>query len=234
MLAPINFSQKSRRSQAQIVRRVCECLEEAYGRPRLGNPHRPLDDLFFILISNRTAPGKTLATYRSLTKRFPRWDMLSEVPVEDIERVLRPAGLSLKKARQIRGIAEKLRHDFGRATLHPLATWSDAEVRTYLHGLPGVSTKVAYCVMMYALGREVLPVDVHVHRVCLRLGWLGSERPQKVHAVLEQLVPPHRRYAFHVDLVMLGRMVCRPREPKHESCPVKSWCDLCYASGNRV
>jgi len=221
----IRFRERSRRSQAQIVRRVCERLEEAYGRPRLGNPRRPLDDLLFILISNRTAPGKTLATYRSLKKRFPRWDILNEVPVRDIERVLRPAGLSLKKAKQIRGIADKLCQDFGRITLRPLAVKSDADVLHYMRGLPGVSTKVAYCVMMYTMGRQVLPVDVHVYRISQRLGWIGAESARNAHDLLANLVPAHRRYAFHVGCVLHGRAVCRPQEPRCSECVIAEYCD---------
>ena len=222
---PVQFSRRSRRSQAQIVRMVCEHLETTYGRPRLGNPRRPLDDLFFILISNRTAPKKAATTYRSFKARFPQGDLLSEARVADIERVLRPAGLSLKKAGQIRGIAGQLRQDFGRVTLRPLLIQPDADVLDYLSQLPGVSTKVAYCVMMYTMGRDVLPVDVHVHRVCRRLGWLDKKRADQSHEVLAELVPPHRRFAFHIDCILLGRKVCTPTNPKHRECAIEGYCE---------
>lgn len=235
MTVCIRFCERSRRSQQQVVVQVCERLERAYGRPRLGNPRRPLDDLFFILISNRTAPGKALATYLALKQLFPQWEMLTGAPVANIERVLRPAGLSLKKARQIRGIADRLHQDFGRVTLCPLVRGSDAEVLQYMRGLPGVSTKVAYCVMMYTLGREVLPVDAHVHRVCQRLGWLGSnEGPRQAHSTLELLVPPHRRYALHVDCVLHGRAVCRPQRPRCPECVVLRYCDYGRAYTTRA
>jgi len=221
----IEFSARPRRSQAQMVRQVCERLEESYGRPRLGNPRRPLDDLLFILMSNRTAPKVAIATYRSLKERFPRWDVLAEARVADIERVLRPAGLALKKARQLSGIAKRLREDFGRVTLSPLRCLPDADVLAYLRRLPGVSTKVAYCVMMYTMDREVLPVDVHVHKICSRLGWISKKRADQSHEVLAMLVPSHRRFAFHVGCIALGRKVCTPSKPNHHRCPIRKYCE---------
>jgi len=225
MLKWISFRDRSRRSQAQIVRRVCERLEKTYGRPRLGNPRSPLDDLFFILLSNRTAPMKARATYEALRKRYPRWATVADASVNEMRKIMAPAGLAAKRAAQMRGMARRLRSDFGRVTLGPLGTSPDDEVLAYMRTLPGVSTKVAYCVMMYAMGRQVLPVDVHVHRISQRLGWIGAESARNAHDLLANLVPAHRRYAFHVGCVLHGRAVCRPQEPRCSECVIGEYCD---------
>lgn len=227
--AKVLFCSRSTRSKAQIVRRVCEALEAEYGRPRLRNPRRPLDDLFYIIISNRTAPATVDRTFRALKKRFRRWNMLTEARLPSIERVLRPAGLSAKKAGQMRGIARRLTSDFGRCTLAPLAGRTDDEVTRYLTSLPGVSTKVALCVMMFTMGRSVLPVDSHVHRVSRRLGWVDTENPRRAHDALADIVPPGRRYGFHVGCILHGRSTCRPASPRCKGCALARRCEACVS-----
>jgi endonuclease-3 len=199
-------------------------MEAEYGRPRLGNPRRPIDDLFFVMVSNRTAPATAAPTFRSLKKQYPRWEALAHARLRQIERVLRPAGLSAKKAEQMRGIARQLLADFGRCTLAPLSRMSDDAVRGYLTSLPGVSDKVALCVMMYTMDRDVLPVDVHVHRIARRLGWVNKKRADQCHDLLAALVPPQRRYAFHVDCIQHGRRMCAPRRPRCAECRIAQHC----------
>ena len=64
--------------------------------------------------------------------------------------------------------------------------------------------------MMYALSREVLPVDTHVERVARRVGLLpAGTRRQHIHQVLESVVEPALRYSFHVNAVAHGRDLCR-------------------------
>src|SRR5262249_43991044 len=94
----------------------------------------------------------------------------------------------------------------------------------YLAELPGVSDKVAKCVMMYTLGFDVLPVDVHVFRVASRLGWTSRCRADQCHDDLEALVQPKHRYAFHVDCICLGRAVCTPVHPDCPACPIRQYC----------
>lgn len=222
----ITFWKRSPRSRAQIVRRVCEALEAEYGRPRLGNPRRPLDDLFYIIISNRTAPSVATTTFRALKRRYPRWGLLASARQREVAKVLRPAGLSAKKAAQMRGIAKRLIADFGGCTLAPLARTSDEQALGYLRSLPGVSTKVGQCVMMYTLGRQVLPVDVHVHRVAGRIGWVNRKRADQCHDIMARIVPPRRRCSFHVDCIVHGRKVCTPRSPKCTACPIRKHCEF--------
>ena len=91
-------------------------------------------------------------------------------------------------------------------------------------GLDGVSEKVAKCVMMYTLGFDVLPVDVHVHRVATRLEWTNRKRADQCHEELEALVKPRYRFAFHVDCICHGRAVCRPKNPRCNDCVIRRYC----------
>ena len=205
----------------RIVQRVCEILEATYGSPRLGNPQDPLDDLVYIVLSNKTAPKIAAANYKRVKERFPTWDHLLASEPEVLRRLIEPGGLSTVKACQIRAAMSKIATDFGSPTLNQLRSKSVNESEKYLCSLPGVSKKVAKCILMYTLGAQVLPVDVHVYRVTKRLGWATKNRADQCHEELEELIPPDRRYNFHVDCVAHGRAVCRTRQPLCDTCCIK-------------
>ncbi len=217
---------RPRPERSQVVRRVCEQLERQYGRPRLGNPRDPISDLAYIIISNRTASPVAQRVYRRLRRRTGSWDAVVSAPLATIRELLQPAGLSHIKARQLRGALRKIQSDWGALDLRRLRGRTADEIEAYLVQLPGVSQKVAKCVMLYAFDHSVLPVDTHVHRVATRLGWTGRKRADQSHEELESLVPAHRRYVFHVGCIVHGRRVCRPQKPLCGSCILRQHCLL--------
>ena len=107
-----------------------------------------------------------------------------------------------------------------------LASLETQAAQEYPVSIPGVSKKVAKCVLMYTMHGTVLPVDSHVHRVARRLGWTARKRADQCHEELESLVPPHRRYAFHVDCIEHGRAVCRPQKPNCQICTISGYCEF--------
>jgi endonuclease III len=218
-------------SRRRVMERVCTRLETEYGKPRLGNPTDPLDDLIYIILSNRTSPNAAVQAYGTLKARFPSWDELARARLRELRGLLRPIGLSAVRSRHIREALRRIHTDFGECDLTPLRQWEDVAAQDYLTSLPGVSEKVAKCVMLYALARNVLPVDTHVHRVASRLGWTDRKRADQCHAELEALIPPGRRYAFHVDCIMHGRTICGPHKPKCSECVVSADCRYFHAFG---
>lgn len=211
--------------RARTVRLVCETLEKEYGKPRFGNPQEPVDDLIYVILSNRTSPVVAQRVYASLKGRFVTWDrLLTSSSVSELAKSLQPAGLAVVKSRQIWGALEKIRTDFGSCDIGHLRDQPAEAVENYLVSLPGVSLKVAKCVMMYTLDAEVLPVDSHVHRVTKRLGWNDRKRADQCHEELEALVPSHLRYALHVDCIAHGRSICRSDKPACGRCCVNRHC----------
>lgn len=223
---------KPARIQARLVNQVCEIFDSIYGRPRLGNPDEPIDDLIFIIISNKTTPKQAIGIYKVLKSSFDSWEELLVEPIEKLSRILAPAGLANVKASQIKGSLIKIASDFGDCDLHHLIHFSEEEQLTYLQSLPGVSGKVARCVMMYSLGGSVLPVDSHVHRISRRLGWTAQKRADQSHEELAGLVPKGMRYVFHVGCIMHGRAICRARQPACEACLINEACDYFLSRSN--
>jgi len=215
----------SKRPRGQLVRRVCEALEARYRSPRHGNPRKPIDDLIYIILSNKTGPNMAGSVYAALKSRFESWDEVPRHRNSVLERILRPAGLSRIKSAQIRAALKQTRSDFGSCCLRRLAKLPTNDAESYLTSLPGVSDKVAKCVLMYTCGAQVLPIDAHVHRIARRLGWTIRKRADQCHSELESLVPHQRRYAFHVNCVAHGRLICRPSNPDCRACCIKKYCD---------
>lgn len=203
---------------------VVRLLGARYGTPRHGNPRRPLDDLFYILLSNKTTPASAERAYVALRRKYPSWSQIASRDRNEIQKLIEPAGLSRIRAAHIVGIVEQLRRRFGAVTLAPLVRMSPIEAEALLVELPGVSLKVAKCVLMYTLAHRVLPVDTHVHRISRRLGWTTRKRADQCHAELEEVVPPALRFAYHVRCLAHGRAICRPIDPECDSCVIRRYC----------
>lgn len=210
--------------RALTVRAVCKAFEDAYGLPRFGNPADPLDDLIYIILSNKTSGAMSASIYHQLKAKAPTWEHVVAHGPRWLERVIRQGGLSHVKSRQIIGALRRIRSEFGRCDLRPLRGQPPDSIEAFLTALPGVSEKVAKCVMLYALDCEVLPVDTHVYRITSRLGWTSRRRADQTHGELETLVPPKLRHAFHVGSVAHGRGICRATAPLCDECCIRKYC----------
>ena len=155
------------------VRRLREIearLRREYGQPRHFNPADPLDDLIFLVLSRMTQEIKYIRTYSRLRDSLSTWHAVRDAPPDELETLIHEAGLAPTKAAQIQAILGEIEAREGRLSLHRLRGMETDEVEQYLTSLPGVARKTALCVMLYTLGRDVLPVDTHVWRVAQRLG----------------------------------------------------------------
>lgn len=216
---------KHRARRMELLTTVTDRFVARYGVPSLGNYSDPIEEIFYILLSARTAEVKYLRSHRALRERFPRLADLAAASVKDIRACIVEAGLSKKRASQIKQIAGKLLNELGDDPSATLRSMAAADAFTFLMGLPGVADKSALCVLMYSLGHDVFPVDVHARRIAVRLGVLpkGIEhRPAQ--ALLPAFVPEGRSKELHVGFVVHGRQVCQPLRPSCEQCFLNDIC----------
>ena len=211
------------------VQEVARILAGRFGDFDHYNRKNPLEELLFIVCSTKTDEKKYLDTYKSLRRRFPRFDQLAIAPVAEIAESLKGGGLYNQKALVVKRIMDKLTLMFGRPTLAPLKHMGDTEAEDILLSLPGVGKKTARCILMYSFGREVYPVDTHCWRIAIRLGWIvpscsnGRCYPKDMD-YLQDRIPPSLRYTLHVNMLPLGREICTVREPKCDVCPITHLC----------
>lgn len=205
------------------VRRIRDRLREMYGRP-LNVPHRqPVDELVRTILSQATSDANRDRAFSSLTDRFPDWATVRDAPEEEVEEAIRPGGLSRQKAPRIQ---EALRAIGPELDLSWLETAERDEAIDFLTGLPGVGRKTAACVQVFTWNHPEIPVDVHVHRVGGRLGLFRPNASfEEAHDEMLRLVDPEDAYEFHMNLIRLGRELCRPT-PRCRECDLRRMCPL--------
>ncbi len=216
------------RSPRQQLRRAVTALDDAYGRPELAPRYPPVDELVFTVLSQNTADVNTERTFAALKARFPDWSAARDASTEEIEEAIALGGLAHTKAPRIKRILEALSAPGGAPDLDVLDGMTDAEAQDYLVSLPGVGPKTAACVLLFSLGRPVMPVDTHVHRLARRLGIIDAKTTaDQAHPLLTELAgadDPEQVYAAHVDFVRHGRRVCHARRPACGECPLAGFC----------
>jgi endonuclease-3 len=185
-----------------------------------------LDELIYTILSQNTSAKNCNEAFRGLSERFPAWEAVMGAPVEEIAAAIRVGGLANRKAPRIKQILEEIFERQGNLDLEWIANTPDREAIDYLLGFDGVGRKTAACVLMFGLGRPVLAVDTHVHRVAMRLGLIGKVSADAAHDLLGEIVPRDRVYSFHVNMVTHGRQVCHARGPECPKCAIKDSCDF--------
>jgi len=215
---------KRARSERQRVARIADALRRAWGMPpRFREP--ALNALVRTVLSQHTSDANSDRAFEQLRRRFPRWDMVESATDAAVASAIRTAGLSNVKASRIRAMLAELHRRHGRPTLAPLARMRDVDAMEALLRLPGVGPKTAACVLLFGLGRDVFPVDTHIHRLCRRLGLVPphatAERAQELMA---GLVPRGRAHELHINLIRHGRRVCRARRPRCAECVLSPMC----------
>lgn len=204
--------------------RVCDALEARYGRREWAGGRPVLDELIYTILSQNTTSANCSKAFARLREHFPVWESALAARTQEIADAIRPGGLANRKAPRIKAVLEQAYAQQGSLDLQWIAKASDAEAMDYLLGLDGVGRKTAACVLMFGLGRPVLPVDTHVHRVTQRLGLIGRVSADRAHDLLAGMVPSERVYSFHVNTVAHGREVCRARSPRCDQCVIREEC----------
>lgn len=214
------------------IERICDRLDACYGRREWTEGRLVLDELVYTILSQNTSAGNCEEAFRKLTERFRTWEAVMAAPVEEISSAIKCGGLANIKAPRIRRILEQIDQRQGSLDLQWIADTPDQEANDFLLGFDGVGRKTAACVLMFSLGRPVLPVDTHVHRVAMRLGIIGNVSADAAHDLLQEMVKPERVYSFHVNMVTHGGQVCHARGPECPKCCIKELCEY-YRSSSR-
>jgi endonuclease-3 len=150
---------------------------------------------------------------------------VAEAPARTLAATIRSGGMANQKAARIKGILRTIRLLYGSYDLSSLRERSNEEVIEELTRLKGVGTKTAACVLVFALGRDVFPVDTHVHRLCGRLGLtLNSRSPDETFEKMKRLIPAGKGYSLHTNLIRFGRKVCHSQRPACGLCPLYDEC----------
>ena len=210
------------------LKRVLGLLAKDFGPRQRGSSGSAVGELVGTILSQNTTGTNAGAGFRRLWRRFRSWPAVANAPVGEIERCIRVCGLSRVKAPRIKGILQQIRNRpeaGGRVGLEFLRDWPDRKAYDWLLAFDGVGPKTAACVLMFAFGKKLFPVDTHIHRIAIRLGVIPPGTSAEVaQGLLTRWIAPKDRYAMHVLLIAHGRAVCRARNPRCGSCSLLRLC----------
>lgn len=189
-------------------------------------PWRETSDPYAILIAEKllqqTRAGESVASaYQVLLSTYPSPEALSEAKLADVTAIVQPLGLAYRAAELIDLAA-------GLVSLHGGAVPNDL---SSLMVLTGVGDYSARAVLSFAFGYDVAVVDTNVARIFYRVfdipGRMPSNpaRKRRLIDLATALLPAGQARQFNLALLDLGALVCTPRSPDCEDCPVLKYCN---------
>ncbi len=184
-------------------------------------PTNMIDDPYYVLISCllslRTKDAVTSkASARLFDLAKTPEDMLG-LSDEDIEKAIYPVGFYHRKARTIKEISRILIENYGSIVPDTI----DELVK-----LKGVGRKTANIVITQGYKKPGIAVDVHVHRLSNRLGWVKTKDTTETEYALKKILPKEQWKDVNELLVKHGQNVCKPRSPECWHCVIKEFCNF--------
>jgi endonuclease-3 len=199
----------TRKERAAIVDRR---LAEHYPEPPIPLHHT---DAFTLLVAVMLSAHTTDKSVNNVTPALfavaGTAEKLSRLPVAEIQRIIRPVGLSPTKAKHLAAMAALLMERHG----GQVPASFDA-----LEALPGVGHKTAGVVMTQAFGVPAFPVDTHIHRLAQRWGLSDGRSVEQTERDLKAVFPPARWSKLHLQFIYYGREHCSARGCDGRKCGI--------------
>lgn len=207
---------------------ILETLLEQQGTTtmlgRMGQKYAPYKVLISTILSARAKDEVTEIIAENLFKKYPTAKDLARAKPNDVKKIIRKIGFFNAKTKHIMAAAKMLVEEF------------NSKVPDELDKLllfPGVGRKVANCVLVYSFGKDAIPVDIHVHRISNRLGWVKTKTPEETEQKLMKLIPQKHWQAVNDTLVAHGKTICAPISPKCSICPISKFCKRVGVTSSR-
>lgn len=176
------------------------------------------------IISIRTRDEVTIPTARRLFAKARTPNEVARLDTEELDRLIRNSTFHQAKARQIHDIAHRVAEEYGGELP------CDEGVLLSFHG---VGPKCANLVLGIACGEPRVGVDIHVHRVTNRWGYVAATTPEKTMAMLHEALPRDYWIELNSLLVPFGKHVCTGSRPKCSTCPVLDMCQQVGVTSHR-
>lgn len=176
----------------------------------------PFRILISCLLSLRTKDKTTSEASARLFALAHTPAAMLKLPLKKIERAIYPVGFYRTKAKSIHHISRRLTEEHGSRVPDSID-----ELLT----LPGVGRKTANLVVTVGYGKPGICVDVHVHRICNRWGYVRTKTPDETEQILRRKLPKRYWITFNDLLVPYGQNLCQPVSPHCSQCRLTESCD---------
>ncbi len=172
--------------------------------------------LVMTLLSSRTRDSTTIPIVKQLFAKYPNPKDFVKMDRKELEKRLYGIGFYKVKAQNVKKLSKMV-----------LDKYNGKVPDTFeeLISLPGVGRKTANCILAYSFKKPAIAVDVHVHRISNRLGWVNTAVPEKTEEALQKLVPRDLWIEVNRLFVGHGQTICVPINPKCNICPIRKSCE---------
>lgn len=184
----------------------------------------PFEQLIACIISIRTLDEVSLPTARRLFERARSPAALADLPPDEIDRLIAPSTFHARKATQIQAIARQVLDQYGGELP------CDEQV---LLSFSGVGVKCAHLVLGIGCHQPWISVDIHVHRVTNRWGYVSASTPEQTMLALEKKLPQRDWIEINRLLVPFGKHICTGQQPRCSACPLLEMCRQVGVSRHR-
>ena len=204
-------------TEKELAERSVAALKGTYPDALCSLEYRnPLELLIATRLSAQCTDARVNLVTPALFNKYPTLDDYCNAKVEDVEELIHSCGFYHGKARDIIGIAKKIKSDFGGEVPSTIEE---------LTSLPGVGRKTANLILgdVYKVPGAVV-TDTHLIRIANRIGLVSTKDPKKVEEKLRKLLPPDESNNFCHRCVLHGRAVCTARKAMCEKCSLNEFC----------
>ena len=204
-------------TKQERVEFIRQRLQSLYPQPPIPLQHKDAYTLLVaVLLSAQCTDERVNTVTPALFALADNPYDMAKVPVEKIQEIIRPCGLSPQKSKAISQLSKILVEQFNGQVPQD---W-DA-----LESLPGVGHKTASVVMSQGFGHPAFPVDTHIHRLAQRWGLTNGKNVVQTEKDLKRLFPQNSWNALHLQIIYYGREFCSARGCDGRVCDI---CKTCY------
>ena len=175
----------------------------------------PFQLLAAVMLSAQCKDERVNMVTEKLFALAPTADKMAALPLQTIEEIIHPCGLSNAKSRNLQLSAQRIAAEYNNSV---------PQTMEELISLPGIGRKSANVILGNAFNIPGFPVDTHVKRLLNRIGMVKSDSPEAIEKLVCANVPPELWCNFSHLLITHGRQICPARSPACEKCPLAAIC----------
>ncbi len=167
------------------------------------------------ILSARTKDETTSKAVDALFRVVQNAEDFDKLSVEELDKIIFQVGFHREKSKHLKQLPQVLKDKFGGIV--------PDEIDDLLQ-LPGVGRKTANLVRAVAFQKPAICVDVHVHRICNRWGYVNTQNPLETEMALREKLPLKHWLNINSYVVAFGQNLCTPRKPRCSHCPISEFC----------
>ena len=208
------------------LNKINALLIKQFGIPKRAKRFpNPVDLLIATILSQNTNDQNSFKAFKNLKDNYSNWEDVAKLPKKKLLKLIKVAGLGEQKSSAINGFLNEQLSKRSKIDLDYLKKMPDEKIIEKLTAFKGIGLKTSACVLLFSMGRNVCPVDTHVHRTLNRIGIIKTKSPDKTFLEIQEFIPEKVAHSLHTNLIRLGREICKPQNPLCGACPLEKVCN---------